>query len=265
MLMTGLPPLNIIVISILVAAFGTLVEAASWRGFDNLFLPMGLLIFLSYHADDPLPDLLALAALFVACVVGFKLIAPRFGLTVHAARVYVTAVFLLFAVVEPQNAVFPILVLVAHVWARIAAPSGSKYPDLDVVSAVALVSFGSWVLGDAMGWNAVSFYGIATAAMMLGLCAIALVPQGWLVRLFGLVAIVLAACMIRAMVVALNPVDANWNGAMWPQMLAAMALTALVPSVMPQVFLQARMLRLTLLALIVPVGSYVYAMAGGLA
>jgi hypothetical protein len=42
MLMTPLPPLNILVISMMVAGFGTLVEAASWRGFDNLFLPLGL-------------------------------------------------------------------------------------------------------------------------------------------------------------------------------------------------------------------------------
>jgi phytol kinase len=38
----------------MVAGFGTLVEAASWRGFDNLFLPLGLLIFLWVHAANQL-------------------------------------------------------------------------------------------------------------------------------------------------------------------------------------------------------------------
>jgi dolichol kinase len=93
MLMTPLPPLNILVISMMVAGFGTLVEAASWRGFDNLFLPLGLLIFLSVHAGNSLAELFSFAGLFVASILAFRHVAPLIGLNRHAAHVYVTAVF----------------------------------------------------------------------------------------------------------------------------------------------------------------------------
>lgn len=259
MLMTPFPPLNIIVLSVMVAAFGTLVEAVSWRGFDNLFLPMGLLIFLSVHAQDPLPDLLALGVLFAGCIVAFKFISPKIGLTNHAARVYVTAVFLLFAVTEVQNAVFPILVLAAHVWSRSVVPSASKFPDLDIVAGLAMVSFGSLTLGNATGWNAVSFYGIVAMGMMIGHSALALRPQTNLMRFTGLAAVVMAAIVLRAIVVGLNPADANWNGPMWSVVLVCIALTAGVPSAFPALFAQARVTKMVLLSLAIPLAAYFYA------
>jgi phytol kinase len=256
MLMTQFAPLNMLMLSVMVAAFGTLVEAVSWRGFDNLFLPMGLLIFLSTHANDPLIDLLLLAGVFAASIVAFKLIAPKIGLNNHAARVYVVAVFLLIAVTELQNAVFPICVLVAHIWSRTTAPSSSKFPDLDVVASLALVSFGFWAMGDATGQNAISFYGMVTMAMTVGLCAIALTPRGLAVRSFAMMAILGLAYIIRAIVTALNPDLANWNGTMWPTATATLALVAIIPSLLPQVFKHRRMKKLTLLATIIPLGTY---------
>jgi len=81
MVMTTLSPANVLLLSLMVAGFGTFIEAASWRGFDNLFLPMGLLIFLSVHAESAVPELLILAGLFVASVVGFKAVGRKMGLT----------------------------------------------------------------------------------------------------------------------------------------------------------------------------------------
>jgi phytol kinase len=174
MLMTPLPPLNILVISMMVAGFGTLVEAASWRGFDNLFLPLGLLIFLSVHAGNSLAELFSFAGLFVASILAFRHVAPLIGLNRHAAHVYVTAVFLLLAVTAVQNAIIPILVLAAHAWSRSAAPGEARFPDLDIVAALALVSFGWLALGTATGLNAVTFYGVTAIGMVMGLSAVAL-------------------------------------------------------------------------------------------
>lgn len=258
MLMTPFAPLNILVVSIMVAAFGTFVEAVSWRGFDNLFLPMGLLIFLSTHAHDPLLDLLLLAAVFAASIIAFKIIAPKIGLNNHAARVYVVAVFLLIAVTELQNAVFPMCVLAAHIWSRTTAPSTSKFPDLDVVASLALVSFGFWAMGDATGQNAISFYGMTTMSITVGLCAIALTPRGTVLRVSALSGIVLITCLIRIVVADLNPDLANWNGAMWPAVIASVGLMAVIPSLFPQIFSNRRMKKLTFLALIVPLGTYLY-------
>jgi phytol kinase len=256
MLMTPFAPANIIVLSLMVAGFGTLVEAASWRGFDNLFLPIGLLIFLYAHGSSPLWDLVALAGLFAVSIVAFRVIAPRLGLTHHAARVYVIAVFLLLAVTAVQNTIFPILVLAAHAWSRSVAPCDSKFPDLDIVAGLALVSFGMLILGNAVGLTAISFYGITTMGMMTGFCAIALSASGPLVRYAAAIAIALAAIAIRLAVVAVNPDTANWNGAMWPVVIASLALTVTFPLIWPRAFSKQRVMRLTLLALLIPLPYY---------
>lgn len=263
MLMTPFAPLNIILLSFMVAGFGTLVEAASWRGFDNLFLPVGLLIFLSAHADSSLGDLIALSAFFVLSIIAFKVMAPQFGLNSHAAHVYTTAVFLLLAVTEFQNTVFPILVLVAHAWSRSAAPCQSKFPDLDIVAGLALVSFGSLILGNAVGLTAISFYGIVAMGLMMTCCCIALSARPATVRLTGVIALGLAMLVVRQAVVTLNPDTANWNGPMWPVVLTCLALTATVPLIWPRAFLTYRVLKAIALALLVPLPYYLYSIQTG--
>lgn len=258
MLMTPFAPLNIIILSLMVAAFGTLVEAASWRGFDNLFLPMGLLIFLSVHGDSSIPDLLALAGFFALSLMTFKMVSTKIGLSSHAARVYVISVFLVLAVTETQNALFPILVLAAHAWSRSAAPCNGRFADLDIVASLALMSFGWLALGNSIDWNAISFYGMTAMGLMAGLCALAVSQRSVAARVFVLGAILLAACGLRMLVLALNPEGSNWAGAMWPAVIASLALSVVPPSLFPQKFSEARVSKLTGLALLAPLGSYLY-------
>ena len=258
MFMAILPPANIIVLSLMVAGFGTLVEAASWRGYDNLFLPMGLLIFLSVHGNSPLLELIALAAVYALSIVTFKYFAPRFGLTNHAARVYVTTVFLLLAVTAVQNAIVPVLVLAAHAWSRHATPCQSKLPDLDIVAGLAIISFGWLLTGNASGWGAISFYGLTVIGMAVGLSAIALVSQPMIIRIFGLIGVMISACLIWNLIVTLNPLAANWNGPMWPNLVACLAVTAATASLFPQFFSRNRVTRITGVSLIIPLASYLF-------
>lgn len=134
-----------------------------------------------------------------------------------------------------------------------------------MVAALALISFGSLVLGQAVGWNAVSFYGIAMMGLATGLAALALVPQPVWRRAAALVAIAAGLCLLRQWAVAANPPSANWAGPMWGVVAASLALTALVPSRWPRKFYHRRMAKLSLLALILPLSTYLYAitMAGG--
>ncbi|NHF73179.1 hypothetical protein [Paracoccus xiamenensis] len=261
MLMTPLPPVNMLLLSAMVAGFGTMVEATSWQGFDNLFLPVGLLIFLFTHGHkDPL-SLAVLAAGFALSVIAFLTVAGRLGLTRHSARVYVIALFLLVAATAFHNAVIPLLVLFIHAWARSTNPGTARFPDLDVVAAVALISFGSLVLGQALGWNAVSFYGIAMMGLATGLAALALTPQPVWARVAGLAAIIAVLCLLRLWAMAANPPAANWSGPLRGVVLASLALCAFVPSLWPQLFRDRRMAKLSMLALILPLSAYLYAIA----
>ena len=250
---TDLPPANVLALALMVTGFGTLVEAQSWRGFDNLFLPLGLMVFLSVHLDSSLAELIVLAVIFLCAILGFHVIGTRVGLNGHACRVYVVAMFLVLAVVSPPNALLPALVLCAHAWARLQAPGRDEYADLDVVAGLAIISFGWLALGNAMGWSAIGFYGVTAMGLTMGLSVIALrgyVP--WIIL------ISLALFSFREAVAVLNP-----SGAIWPEPLfwlsgLTLVVMAAVPWAIPAFFRRDRVLKLTCLALIFPLMAYLY-------
>lgn len=252
--MSDLPPANTLMLCIMVAGFGTLVEAQSWRGYDNLFLPLGLLIFLVTHSESSLWELMVLAIIFLCAIAGFLQIGPALGLSRHAVRVYVIAVFLVIAVAAPQNAILPILVLLAHVWARRKNPCESAYPDLDIVASLGLFSFGWLAVGNATGWNAISFYGLSAMGLAMGLSGVALRSN-----IVGVIVIAAGLFAIRAWVVALNPKAWNWAEPLSILAFSSLILTAALPMIAPGVFSQSRVFRLTILALILPLIYYALA------
>ncbi len=257
--MSSLPPSNIMMLCLMVAGFGTLVEAQSWRGFDNLFLPLGLLIFLNGHYHSSLAELALLAALFFAALTSFGVVGTKLGLTKHATRVYVVAVFLLLAAAKLQNTVLPIMVLAAHGWARTASPCDSKYPDLDIIAALGLLGFGWLAMGNATGWDAISFFGLSAMGLAMGHIAVALRSSP--------IAIPLAAAVlfaIRTWVVYQNSEQSNWAEPLTALALFSLFLTAAVPLARPQWFEKDRVSRLTLLALALPLFYYVWFLARSL-
>lgn len=265
MLMTPLPPVNMLLIAAMVAGFGTMVEATSWQGFDNLFLPVGLLIFLTTHADKP-PVALALLALgFALSVIAFLSMAESLGLSRHSARVYVIAVFLLLAVTTIQNALIPILVLFVHAWSRSINPGTGRFPDLDIVASIALISFGSLVLGQAMGYSAVSFYVVTMMGLCTGLGALALAFRPDSERLAGLISIMAGLCLLRLWSLDANPPQANWAGSFWAVTLSSLGVCALIPSLFTRQFRDQRIRKLSILSLILPLSAYLIeiATAGG--
>jgi phytol kinase len=131
-----------------------------------------------------------------------------------------------------QNAIIPILVLAAHAWSRSAAPGEARFPDLDIVAALALVSFGWLALGTATGLNAVTFYGVTAIGMVMGLSAVALAGRPMVVRALSFAIIALVVGLLHALAFALNPEASTWNGPMWGLVLASMGLAALAPSIL---------------------------------
>lgn len=256
MAMTPYLPINIILLSLMIAGFGTLVEAVSWRGFDNLFLPLGILVFLASHGERDIGELVSLTALFAATLVGFRAVAPLVGLTNHAGRVYVTTVFLLLAVTDFHNAILPISVFLAHAWSRAVNPDDSAYPDLDIVAAIVLLSLFWLTLGNATGWNAVSFYGMCAMGMSLGFCALALVPKPAFSRFFGLVCVVVALCALRYFSVTMNSGQRSWAGPMWTPIMVNLILILAMTFRFSYLFKRFRVTMLTIGSAIIPLAMY---------
>ena len=149
------------------------------------------------------------------------------------------------------------MVLAAHIWARTANPCDSKYSDLDIVASLGLFSFGWLALGNATGWNAVSFYGISAMGLAMGLSVLA-----WRGNLLIVTVIAGALFAIRSWVVNLNPEASNWAEPLMVLSALTLTVTAALPQFAPQLFIKDRVLRLTLVALALPLAYYLWSVAG---
>ena len=247
---------NVILLSVLVAAFGTLVEADSWRGFDNFFLPTGLMIFLDSNMNSPWQDLVLIMGLFLVVLVVFLNAAPQLGITKHAARVYTIAAFLLITVTASQNTVLPLLVFFVHAIAHRMTPCKAAYPALDIVAAVALSSFGWLAIGLVTQMNALMFYGLMAAGLCVGLTAVAMGQISIWVRTLATVAVGAGLFGLYSALMRYNPASVLWPGDMKLIGAIAIGMMAIIGTLRPAMFESRRAAKLTLLALIVPAVGY---------
>lgn len=243
---------NVILLSLMVAAFGTLVEADSWRGFDNFFLPTGLMIFLESHMNSTWPELVLLIGLFLLTIVLFLRLAPRLGITPHAARVYVISTFLLISVTSLQNTVLPLLVFVFHALAHRINPCKAAWPELDIVAALALASFGWLAIGLVWDANALMFYGLMSLGLCVGLVAVGLGRSALILRVGVAVVTGLGLYGLYGMLMLYNPPSVQWPGDMRVTGAVTLGVMALGAGLRPVLFANHRAAKLTVLALIVP-------------
>lgn len=247
---------NVILLAVMVASFGTLVEADSWRGFDNFFLPAGLLVFLESHMNSPWQELMALIGIFLLAIVIFLRVAPQFGITKHAARVYIISTFLLISVTALQNTVIPLLVFVMHAIAHRLNPCKAAYPALDIVAAVALASFGWLAIGLVAQANALMYYGLMSVGLCVGFAGIALGQMPIWVRVGGATLLGLGLFGLYSVLMLYNPAFVRWPGDMRMTGAVMIGVMVIAGSSRPAIFDTHRAAKLTFIALLVSVCSY---------
>lgn len=169
LLIADIPKINVVVLSFLVAAFGTLIEADSWRGLDNLFVPIGVHLLLATHLTSDPATLLALALFLLTAIGAILAAAPHLGLSAHAARVIIVFVFLIGTYSTAITVILPLFAVAAHLVARRFQPEDNPYPDLDFLAAAALVSLFWLFTGEQTSGSTVDLYELtfAIAAAML--------------------------------------------------------------------------------------------------
>jgi phytol kinase len=251
LLMTDIGRINVVLLSLAVAAFGALVEADSWRGFDNLFVPVGIYLFLAKHLQtEPLP-LLLLTATFIVTLCAILLLAPALKLTHHAARGYTVLIFLICAVTAPHNAILPVTAVVAHLLARRVRPCLSPYPDLDFLAVVAGIALFWLFVGEFSGHNALNAYNLTFAGATLVFLTLAAAHRLPLAALAAL-----PLCAMAVVIAGWNAEATQWHGAMWPFAAASFALCFAVAAFFPQSLDRYRAPRALALALPVPLALF---------
>lgn len=255
LVLSDTPRVNVIYLAAIVAAFGTLVEADSWSGFDNFFLPTGLVIFLEMHLETPPLILFTIMAVFMISIAAAILAAPRLNMTTHTARVYVIATFLLLSVLDPAHAILPLLVFLVHAICKRINPSSSRHPELDVVSSIALISFFWLALGRTNNTFNIPLYGLTTLSMTLSFCALFVSQSMDRTRIITCLLLGASGTLFYFLFYR-TPPDINAMPVDIPVFTATCLVSFILPLLLPRIFKSLRVVKVAGLALVSPLAIY---------
>jgi dolichol kinase len=260
---TEVPRLNTVLLATVVAAFAAQVEAESWKGLDNIFVPLGIHALLSFNGDaDPL--LLALlAAAFVGSMAVAQLSARFVGMTPHALRSTAVCLFLTAGMTAPRHAILPVAAFVAHVASRRDAQD-PELDDLDFVAVVCLIGVFWLALAGITGKLGTEFYTITFAGVLAGLAVLCLQTRVLDQRLAAAAAISVATFLVQRWVIWGDGPDILWAGRTETAVTAALTIAACAFGAAWRPILPYRRGPMfTALALAIPAVAYALACRGG--
>ncbi|MHA3979244.1 hypothetical protein ACW9UR_16320 [Halovulum sp. GXIMD14794] len=235
LLLTDVPRANVIAISGAIAGFATLVEADSWQGFDNLFVPMGVLIFLTATLDATVAGaVVRVGIVSLASGLAFLLVRGA-GLSAQVARVYALAAFMLLSVAELHDVLIPAIYLSVQIAIDRDAP-GRDDRVLRAVAALALVSFGFLAAGPLIGAGVVDFYLLGVSCMIAATVAVSAAGLRSVGRVAAASAGFAAMLLLWQFVVGFDAGPRLWHGPLTVPGAIALALAAGIPLAAPRPF-----------------------------
>lgn len=162
-----IPRESIISLTTIISSFSALVEASSWHGLDNLFVPLGIFALLAFNPSDPVMQLL-LAIVFIIIMVISSVSASLFGLPSHTCRAVAICLFLTLGIINPVYSIFTLATLGAVLLAR---NSLADFNDalLQLIVVMTLVGV-IWLVANALtGFVAIEFYTITFSSLFTGI------------------------------------------------------------------------------------------------
>lgn len=263
LLLSEVPRGGVVLLSFVTAAFATVVEADSWRGLDNYFVPVGVLLLLVFHLESPPLTLILLASGFLATFVliyGYG--RALLNLSAHTSRAYTAGLFMIGAVTAWPNVIMPTLALISQTFTRRNNPSDSRHPDLDMLAMLAVLSFAALLGGLALGYTAISFYGIACAAIVTQCAMLAMGHKPLILRLMAALGLglVLAGCLAALVLfnTQFNASSQAWHGALSITVGLGLALPALISALYPALFQSKRYAKVGVVGASIPLASFLF-------
>ncbi len=253
LLFSEAPRANVILLGLVIAVFGAMVEAVSWRGLDNLFVPLAIHFFLRAFIDAPPLLILAVAFAFLAGTAVAQALAGRLLLVPHTARAFAVALFIFLGVGGIFGAILPLLAMAAYVLTRQLLPAGGDHPDLDFLGTLCATAAIWLFIGETAGLNAIHFYNIAMAGVMLAYALMGLRAAGRL--WWGLPLTLVAWLLVNGLALSrLHPAPVpHWYAGVAAAAFLAIWLATLVAA---PAFRRWRAPRSAALASLVPLAAY---------
>ena len=254
LLLSDAPRPNVVVLSFLIAAFCALVEADSWRGLDNVFVPIGAHLLLERHMDTAPMLLLLLAICFLLTTFAALRYGSRFGLNNQTTRAYVVLLFLILSVTAPVNAILPVCAILSHLFLRTRNPGSSSRPDLDFLATSTAVGL-IWLLaGESIGLSAINLFNMTFAGVIVCCATLASkdenISRRWQWILGPIWVLVVGTTYWITMS---NPVTSQWYSPIWHPVAISLLACLTVPWFAASWFQRWRAPKAFAIAMIVPV------------
>jgi len=173
LLMTDIGRGEAVLLAFITAVFGALLEGASWRGLDNLFIPLGLYFLLSNLLYLGVPGLATIAGFFLAALLALLWVSrERPGEERHFLAAGATLFFCIAIFAEPASIITPAVAVATYVAAD-AVRNGQR-PAFDaltlliVILAVAMLFF---VVSHVAQMDTIFGFNLSFAALAAGISA----------------------------------------------------------------------------------------------
>jgi dolichol kinase len=241
---------NVFFIALTVAAFAATVEAVSWRGLDNLFVPIGTHLFLAGWLYAPPLSLMILTLAFFASVAAIAAVAKNVGMGAHASRATVIAAFVFLAAAGVYGAILPAAVLCAHLIARRRRPCRSRHGDLDTIATLAATGLIWFFIGETTGPSAINLYNLTVAGMLVGYLTFATSTSAAALPMAGV------SLLVYFTMTTYGPGHGLWVRNLPAIASGSILLVGLVVTARPGWFDRWRGPRLALLSAVIPLATY---------
>lgn len=145
LLLTDLGRGEVILLAFITAVFGALLEAASWRGLDNLFIPLGIYFLLANLLHLGVMGLAFRAGLFFLALLAIIWMTPRAKADRHAVAIGFTLFFCITIFSGVESLIAPATAAAAYFacvqWLKVERPPHDNLNLLLVIFALALAYF----------------------------------------------------------------------------------------------------------------------------
>jgi len=162
-----------VLLAFITAVFGALVEAASWRGLDNLFIPLGLYFLLSNLLYMGAGGLAALATVFLLLLIALLLVARhRSGEERHFLAVGSTLFFCIAIFAEPTSILTPAVAVATYIAAlNIRKPDRPPHDALNLLVVVTAIALFYFVVSNFARVDTIHSFNLSFAGLAAGIAA----------------------------------------------------------------------------------------------
>ena len=171
LLFSDIPRGQAIVLAFITAGFGALLEAASWRGLDNLFIPLGLYFMLANLMPRGLPVLLGASAIFLGVMLLLLMFAPRIKADRHVAASGATLFFCIAMFSGPQSLLGPLASVVAYLFVARERARVEAHDALGLILTILSVALAYFALSDLFRADTIFAFNVSFAALAAALLA----------------------------------------------------------------------------------------------